>query len=302
MTTESGIRLEFAQFGHFDSFDIIRSMASMVGVADVDLPTPIATGVKTMYYVDTDVVEGLIYYYKVRVRRGLDHFVSDEVRCKAVLFDFSKVLLQVFADASSYPTFTIVDSSSYGRTISNNNVRILASGPVAPKYDQGLLYRTNYTSFTVPIPVLGADDFTLEMFMSLKFSSSGYPRLFSIGTSNSASTSGQVTVLATPDGVVYALVGISGVEKYIGFTGTSFYNTPLTHFCIMRAAGVFYIFAGGVLQGSLSGYETFNLSASTFRFGGDLSADLYANSIRLSKGALYNVSGFDVPDEKFPLS
>ena len=40
----AAIRLEFAQFGHFDSFDVIRSITSMVGIADVDLPTPITTG------------------------------------------------------------------------------------------------------------------------------------------------------------------------------------------------------------------------------------------------------------------
>lgn len=74
-----GIRLEFAQFGHFDSFDIIRSTTSMVGIADVDLPTPIATGVKTMYYVDTNVIENNTYYYKVRVWRGVDSLVSSEV-------------------------------------------------------------------------------------------------------------------------------------------------------------------------------------------------------------------------------
>ena len=57
----AGIRLEFAQFGHFDSFEIIRSMTSMVGIADADLPAPIATGVKTMYYVDSNVVMGNTY-------------------------------------------------------------------------------------------------------------------------------------------------------------------------------------------------------------------------------------------------
>ncbi|WP_336141843.1 hypothetical protein [Acinetobacter sp. 102] len=87
MTTESGIRLEFAQFGHFDSFDVIRSMVSMASVADEDLPSPIASGLKTMYYVDADVVEGLTYYYRVRVWRGATSFVSDEVSVKTQLLD-----------------------------------------------------------------------------------------------------------------------------------------------------------------------------------------------------------------------
>lgn len=82
---ESGIRLEFAQFGHFDSFDVIRSMVSMASVADTDLPTPIATGLKSMYYVDSDVVEGLTYHYKVRVWRGTESFVSSELNVTAII-------------------------------------------------------------------------------------------------------------------------------------------------------------------------------------------------------------------------
>lgn len=87
----AGIRLEFAQFGDFDSFEIIRSMTSMVSVADVDLPTPIATGLKTMYYVDTTVITGSVHYYKVRVWRGGVSFVSSEI--EAYAFDNSLFVL-----------------------------------------------------------------------------------------------------------------------------------------------------------------------------------------------------------------
>jgi hypothetical protein len=76
---EKGVRLEFAQFGHFDSFEVIRSLTSMIGIADHELPTPIATGLKTMYYVDSNVIEGLTYYYKVRVKRGTESYLSDEL-------------------------------------------------------------------------------------------------------------------------------------------------------------------------------------------------------------------------------
>ncbi len=74
----AGIRLEWAQFGDFDSFDVIRSDTSMASVADEDLPSPIVTGLTTMYYVDTTIAEGLTYYYRVRVWRDSESFVSDE--------------------------------------------------------------------------------------------------------------------------------------------------------------------------------------------------------------------------------
>lgn len=88
----AAIRLEFAQFGHFDSFDVIRSTTSIAGVADVDLPTPIATGLKTMYYVDASVIKGSVYYYKVRVWRGGVDFVSSEIEVYA--FDNSLFVLR----------------------------------------------------------------------------------------------------------------------------------------------------------------------------------------------------------------
>ena len=46
-----GVVLECAQFGDFDSFDVIRSLTSMAGLTDAQLPTPIATGLLTIYYV-----------------------------------------------------------------------------------------------------------------------------------------------------------------------------------------------------------------------------------------------------------
>lgn len=89
----AGIRLEFAQFGHFDSFDVIRSMVSMASVADADLPAPIATGLKTMHYVDSYVVKGVAYYYRIRVWRGNESFVSSEIKVMAgVLWNPSYLL------------------------------------------------------------------------------------------------------------------------------------------------------------------------------------------------------------------
>lgn len=121
MTTESGIRLEFAQFGHFDSFDIIRSVTSMVGVANADLPTPIVTGLKTMYYVDSNVIEKQTYYYRVRCWRGTTSFVSTEVKIIAVLDDphYDKLVCALRMD-----TVVVVDRKG-GSGFSNNGRAIL---------------------------------------------------------------------------------------------------------------------------------------------------------------------------------
>lgn len=75
----AGIGLEWAQFGDFDTFDVIRSDTALVAVADVDLPTPVATGLTTMYYADTTVVHGNVYYYKIRAWRDGEAVVSGQL-------------------------------------------------------------------------------------------------------------------------------------------------------------------------------------------------------------------------------
>lgn len=79
-----GVVLECSQHGDFDSFDVIRSLTSMVGLSDSQLPSPIVTGLLTMYYVDTAVVEGATYYYKFRVWRDGISLVSDEIKVLAL--------------------------------------------------------------------------------------------------------------------------------------------------------------------------------------------------------------------------
>lgn len=156
---EQGIRLEFAQFGHFTSFDVIRSMVSMASVADTDLPTPIATGLKTMYYVDSDVVEGLTYHYKVRVWRGATSFISDEVKIEAVegapIVDEFVVAFNEFDTGMATgddPTGTVWnDYSDYWEVEDGNGFLRLPQTGVA----------------FINLPSIGTQDYTMEFFVRL---------------------------------------------------------------------------------------------------------------------------------------
>ena len=72
----AGMRLEFAQFGSFDSFSIYRSDYPM----DIsNLPAPIATGLKQMYFIDGTALEEKRYYYRVAVIRGSETLISEEM-------------------------------------------------------------------------------------------------------------------------------------------------------------------------------------------------------------------------------
>ena len=58
----ASVKLEFAQYGDFTSFDILRSQTPM---SLASLPSPIATGLTKMFYEDFAVVSGARYYYRV---------------------------------------------------------------------------------------------------------------------------------------------------------------------------------------------------------------------------------------------
>lgn len=74
---KGGIRIEFAQFGDFDSFDIVRSVKPILDTEN--LPDPLISGLTTMYYFDQAIVVGANYYYRVVARRGNDRVVSEQV-------------------------------------------------------------------------------------------------------------------------------------------------------------------------------------------------------------------------------
>lgn len=123
----SGIRLEFAQFGDFDSFDIHRSTSSM---PDVDnLPAALVTGLTTMFYFDQTVVVGATYYYRVVARRGSEVAVSDQVFAAAgVTFDDYLTTLEPLyswkLDEASGTTVTDVGTAHVNGTFSNTGALV----------------------------------------------------------------------------------------------------------------------------------------------------------------------------------
>lgn len=101
MSEEKGIRLEFAQFGHFDSFEVFRSLTSMAALADHELPAPIATGLKTMRFIDQINLKSVLdrdLYYRVRVIRGNQSLLSDELQTYISTFNAPQNLIVAFAN------------------------------------------------------------------------------------------------------------------------------------------------------------------------------------------------------------
>ena len=77
----AGVRLEFAQFGHFDYFNIYRNSAS---TSEENLGQPIGAS-STMYYEDLTVEPNRDYYYRVGVIRDLAEKFSEEFHVKTLV-------------------------------------------------------------------------------------------------------------------------------------------------------------------------------------------------------------------------
>lgn len=169
----AGIVLECSQHGHFDSFDVIRSLTSMVGIADSDLPSPIASGLLTMYYVDLAVVEGVTYYYKFRVWRDGVALVSDEIGITAQLYDPNILINMPFSEDMLDHSKYAIPISTHGTppTIVNGALRILNGSGL-------ILNMTNH-----PMANVGTKDFEFGIEFAMFSSGNGaFPCVFGIGT------------------------------------------------------------------------------------------------------------------------
>lgn len=87
----AGVRLEFAQFGHFDYFNIYRNSVS---TAIENLEQPIGTS-STMYYEDFTTEPNNDYYYRIGVIRDSIEEFSEEIYIRAADRDeyFSNVVM-----------------------------------------------------------------------------------------------------------------------------------------------------------------------------------------------------------------
>lgn len=268
----AGIRLEFAQFGHFTSFDVIRSMVSMASVADEDLPTPIATGLKTMYYVDSSVVEGFTYYYKVRVWRGTTSFVSSEVSVVAVLPDPNWHLTTLLLNANALP---FVNSAFINNVVTNYGVTLSPES----KFGSGCLqFGSGY--LTAPASIysgIGVGDFCMTAWV--------YPTQYPGGDVNN-----DMLILGSfsnnPNFVVF-LTSSSGCLAF--WDGTAQHTVPTNYKCplnqwsfieIGRVNGVLRMFVGGVLAYTANNSSKYYSNNSNANIGGNSSNN------RLFKGRI----------------
>ena len=72
----AGVKLEWAQFGDFDSFTIYRAEQSI----DVTkLPNPLISGLKKGVFWDEQIEGGKTYYYRISTVLGDETILSNEI-------------------------------------------------------------------------------------------------------------------------------------------------------------------------------------------------------------------------------
>lgn len=276
----AGIRLEWAQFGDFDSFDVIRSDAPM----DINaLPSPIATNLPTMYHVDTTVVEGATYYYRVVAWRDAASKVSGEIKVKASTGDeyWSNVVSLLHFDGNLTDEKGTVWSSGGSSFVFDDDIN-----RTVVEISNG--YVSTNTSFDI-----GTGDATIELFVkrfttsqSLVYFSGGY-RL------NIGFDSGSVAKVYIDEELRFRyLTSPDSVE-----------NNKWLHIAVVRKDGALYLYLNGVYQGHHNTATTLTGDGG-HRIGGKFNNQYpfsgRVRDFRITKGVARYTENFTPPDTPFP--
>lgn len=263
---------------------------------DSNPPVVIATGLTSMSYSDNTAEFGKTYLYSIGAVKNEFEKVGSEI---AVVASLQPSEILIFADASTFPSSVIVDSSVNGRTISNSNVKIVANTFGYSVFDSGLLYFDGSSYINTSVSQLLTSDFTLEFKIKASRNSGSFERVICFGTVNNAPTSGlyiQQNNVSTLS--VYGLTGDFVIPVNV-------LNNAMQDVCIMRKNGIYYGFINGVQVVINNTSTSHSITQTNLRIGGFQSAygqmfNGYLASIRLSKFARYNESGYIPPSSKFP--
>lgn len=276
----AGIRLEWAQFGDFDGFDVLRSEAPM----DINsLPSPIATNLPTMYHVDTTVVDGATYYYRVVAWRDAVSQVSGEIQLRASSGDphWDKVVALLHFNGDL--------NDEKGRVWTANQPLQFGTGV----FGASLLRSSSALNITTPASTAFVfdGDFTIEAF--LKNTGATNP-LFVYGDSQNN------FIPLYLDSATSGRVFVNGGNLIAGINLPSGYF----HYALTRKDGVVRAFVNGVAKGVVTYGSTLGLaSGKIFLCSGNGYYDTWTGQIdelRITKGVARYTENFIPPDAQFP--
>lgn len=288
----AGIRLEWAQFGDFDSFDVLRSNSPM----NVNsLPSPITTNLPTMYYVDTTVVEGATYYYRVVAWRDGVSKVSSEIKSVVQASDpyWSNVVSLMHFDNN------LIDET--GKTWTANGSG-LSFEPSGSGFGQRLIKADNTSSYIDSgiTADFEHDDFTIEFKCFIP-----------------ASSAKQYVWLVTAD----TTFGTRGWQIVYGYIEASFLFTSSRagsaitlpapqpagsdyHVAVTRQGDTFRLFIDGVLIGEVTSHTTMSSGNNLFIGAAASNVATYCgfalDELRITRGTARYTADFEPDNKPFP--
>jgi hypothetical protein len=254
-------------------------------------------------YIDTDIVIGQSYYIRIgSVKNGTEK-ISNEVQVSTGDIYFNSVDLLLIADQEN-GTSLVHDYSSNNRSVTTIGIR-----QARPRFNESCCYFSQGDSFSATINTLGTSDFTIESWIAPNDDlSADWCRLFQIGVEGA----GYISLFrnASTSPMTYTLHARDASNTSLSLLTTAPLNAKpydYNHICVMRKAGIFYLFIDGVLAGSNANYVSLSINLNTLYVlrsssGNYMSAIL--DSFAVSKVARYEVIGFtpqelSVSDTKF---
>ena len=242
----AGIRLEWSQFGDFDSFDVLRSSTTM----DINnLPSPLVSGLTTMTYLDETVVMGATYVYRVVAKKGVNVAISDEVSGVADAGDllWQNVTTLVFLNNN------LIEKKNQLPLIwgSNNNQASFVSSP----FGSSMLFTGAYYVFLLetkalkPSENLSGKKFTIEFFAKLNSNSEGRLVVLSHGDINGGKLSWWVILNKGSFYFTQSMDG-SGSDTQSAYADIALINTvsSYVHYAVVREdSGLTRLYVGGIL-------------------------------------------------------
>lgn len=289
----AGIRLEWAQFGDFDSFDVLRSNSPMdIGA----LPSPIATGLPTMFYVDTSVTKGATYYYRVVAWRDGVNTVSGEIKAIADRDEhWNNVVALLHFDDNLVDETGKIWNKSGGLQYQNG----------AAGFGKKLVFNNQTTNDYVAVANspdfdFGTNDFTIECFVEVGQISGAGASAIICRWGAGPSTNVDFIFFADSARKLNLLIGSS----FTTATTSSLLIATRYHVAISRSANIIRIFVDGNIAatGAFTGAVPYSPSQALRIGRWDDSSGYFDGTIdelRITKGIARYTANFTPPDAPF---
>ena len=249
---------------------------------------------------------GIFFYQLLAGTGGLTQSVTLSFAPGAALIDpnFASVALLLHMNGSNGST-TFTDSSGNNLTVTPaGNTQISTAQSRfggASAYFDGV---GDSLSISDPIVMIGAGDFTVEMFVRPDATQTGVEHiLWNQGQGYSDPLISARLRLRFDRTVILEVQWTGDVPTRIT-SATAVSSTAFTHIAVVRSAGVFRLYVNGTQEGSTTTSNGAFKTNEPVRIGGGVGgADFYTgfiDEVRISKGIARYTANFTPPDAPFP--